>query len=80
MSRPVQRRRRRLQALALTAIAVGLVVIEPFPKGKVLLSLTPTHGVDLGDLPALALLLVASASPSSADCYAARTGSDGRQR
>ena len=46
-------------ALALAAVAVGLVVVEPFPKGKVLFSLTSTHGVDTGDLPALAMLLVA---------------------
>jgi hypothetical protein len=46
-------------ALVLAAVAIGLVVLEPFPKGKVLLSLTPAHGVDMGDLPALTLLLVA---------------------
>jgi hypothetical protein len=60
MSRPIQRRRRRLQALVLVAVAIGLVVVEPFPKGGVLVSFTPTHGVDVGDLPALALLLVAA--------------------
>ena len=60
MSRPIQTRRRRLQALLLAAVAVVLVVVEPFPKGIVLVTLTPTHGVDLGDLPALALLLVAA--------------------
>ena len=61
MSRPMQtRRRRRLQALVFAAVAVGLVVVEPFPKGKVLLSLTETHGVDVGDLPAVALLLIAA--------------------
>jgi len=59
MSRPTQNRRR-LQALVIAAVAVGLVVVEPFPKGKVLFSLTRTHGVDVGDLPALALLLVAA--------------------
>jgi hypothetical protein len=53
------RRRRRLQALLLATVAVAMVVVEPFPKGKVLLSITPTHGVDVGDLPAVALLLVA---------------------
>ena len=53
------RRRRRLVALVLVAVAAGLVVVEPFPKGTVLLSLTSSHGVDAGDLPALALLLVA---------------------
>jgi hypothetical protein len=60
MSRPTQSRRRRLLALVLAAVAIGLVVLEPFPKGKVLLSLTPAHGVDMGDLPALTLLLVAA--------------------
>jgi hypothetical protein len=59
VSRPTQRRRR-LQALVLAAVAIGLVIIEPFPKGALLVSLTPTHGVDVGDLPALALLLVAA--------------------
>ena len=61
MSSPTKtRRRRRLQALVLVAAAIGLVVVEPFPKGEVLFSLTHTHGVDAGDLPALALLLVAA--------------------
>jgi hypothetical protein len=54
------RRRRRLLSLALAAVAIGLVVLEPFPKGEVLLSLTDTHGVDTGDIPALATLLVAA--------------------
>jgi hypothetical protein len=61
MSRPRPTRRwRRLLALVLAAVAVGLVVVEPFPKGEVLLSLTQTHGVDTGDIPALAMLLVAA--------------------
>jgi hypothetical protein len=61
MSRPLPTRRwRRFQALVLAALAVAMVVVEPFPKGKVLLSLTETHGVDAGDIPALALLLVAA--------------------
>jgi hypothetical protein len=59
MSRPIQTRRRRLQALALAMVAIVLLVVEPFPKGIVLVRLTHTHGIDLGDLPALALLLVA---------------------
>jgi hypothetical protein len=50
---------RRLLALMLAAVAVGLVLADPFPKGNVLLSLTSTNGVDAGDLPAVALLLVA---------------------
>jgi hypothetical protein len=62
VSRPTAaaRRRRRLLALALAAIAIGLVILEPFPKGEVLLSLTDTHGVDTGDIPALAMLVVAA--------------------
>jgi hypothetical protein len=61
VSRPTAvRRRRRLLALALAAVAIGLVVLEPFPKGEVLLSLTDTHGVDIGDIPALAMLLAAA--------------------
>jgi hypothetical protein len=59
-SRMQTHRRRRVLALVLAAVAVGLVVVEPFPKGKVLLSLTSTHGVDTGDIPALAMLLVAA--------------------
>ena len=61
MSRPMRTRlSRRLQALVLVAVAIVIVVIEPFGKGDVLLQLTPTHGVDSGDLPALALLLLAA--------------------
>lgn len=44
----------------LAAMAIGMVVVEPFPKGATLLALTEHHGVDAGDLPALALLLVAA--------------------
>jgi hypothetical protein len=61
MSTPTAARlRRRLLALALAAIAIGLMVLEPFPKGEVLLSLTNTHGIDTGDIPALGMLLVAA--------------------
>jgi hypothetical protein len=49
-SRMETRRRRRVLVLMLAAAVVGLVVVEPFPKGKVLFSLTSTHGVDAGDL------------------------------
>jgi hypothetical protein len=51
---------RRLQALLLVAVAIALVVVEPFGRDGVLLQLTPTHGIDTTDLPALALLLVAA--------------------
>jgi hypothetical protein len=50
---------RRLVAVLLVILAIALVIVEPFPKGDVLLSLTHSHGVDVGDLPALALLLAA---------------------
>ena len=55
------RRGRRILALVLAIVAIGLVVLEPFPKGDVLLPLTHTHGVDTGDIPALAMLIVAAA-------------------
>ena len=60
VSRPTRPRNRRLQALVLAAVAIGLVIVEPFPEGAVLVSLTPTHGLAVGDLPAVALLLVAA--------------------
>ena len=62
MSTPEQRRRRRrLQAaLLLVALAILIMVAEPFPAGDFLFTLTMDHGVHVGDLPALALLLVAA--------------------
>jgi hypothetical protein len=61
MPRPMRTRlSRRLQALMLVAAAIALVVVEPFGKGDLLLQLTATRGVDTGDLPALALLLLAA--------------------
>ena len=44
----------------LAAVAIGLLLFEPIPKGAVLVSFTETHGVDAGDLPAIALLLTAA--------------------
>jgi len=44
----------------LMAVAIVMVIAEPFPKTAVLLKFTPTHGVDVGDLPAVALLLIAA--------------------
>jgi hypothetical protein len=32
-------------------VAFGLVVVEPFPQGDVLLWLTDMHGVHTGDIP-----------------------------
>jgi hypothetical protein len=40
--------------------AIGLIIIEPFPKGAVLVSVTATHGIDASDLPAVVLLLIAA--------------------
>jgi hypothetical protein len=53
------RARRRLLALALVTVAACMLAAEPFPKGAVLVTLTASHGVDAGDLPALVLLLAA---------------------
>jgi hypothetical protein len=53
------RSRRRILALALVTVAACMLVAEPFPKGAVLFTLTESHGVDAGDLPALVLFLVA---------------------
>jgi hypothetical protein len=50
---------RRILALALVTVAACMLVAEPFPEGAVLVSLTRSHGVDAGDLPALGLLLLA---------------------
>jgi hypothetical protein len=60
MKAPRPRRRRRILVIVLAVVAISIVVIEPFPRGFVLLSLTETHGIDAGDLPAIALLLVAA--------------------
>ena len=41
-------------------MAAAIVVLEPLPHGPVLLTLTRDHGVDSGDLPAVALLVLAA--------------------
>jgi len=46
-------------AAVLVVVATAMVLTEPFPNGAVLVTLTRTHGVDVGDLPAIALYLVA---------------------
>jgi hypothetical protein len=46
-------------AAVLVVVATAIVVLEPLPHGPVLLSLTKEHGVDSGDLPAVALYLLA---------------------
>jgi hypothetical protein len=57
--RPSRRRERLLVALLVAAIATAMVVVEPLPKGPVLIALTTEHGVDAGDLPAIVLYLAA---------------------
>jgi hypothetical protein len=47
-------------AAVLVVVATAIVVLEPLPHGSVSLTLTTDHGVDTGDLPGVALLLVAS--------------------
>jgi hypothetical protein len=37
-----------------------MVIIEPFPHGATLLALTHEHGIEAGDVPAIALYLVAA--------------------
>ena len=60
MSDPTTRRAWRLAAArVLVVVATVLVVVEPVPPGAVLVSLTRTHGVDAGDLPAVGLYLLA---------------------
>jgi hypothetical protein len=57
--RTYHRRLRLVIALFVLAIATAMVVVEPFPKGPVLMALTAEHGVDAGDLPAIVLYVVA---------------------
>jgi hypothetical protein len=55
-----RRTRRLLLALLLVIVAVLAIIVEPFPHGPTLLPITAEHGVDAGDLPAVALLLAAA--------------------
>ena len=54
-------RSRRLRlAVGAAVVAVFWIVAEPLGKGPLLLPITRTHGIDAGDLPAIALLLYAA--------------------
>jgi hypothetical protein len=55
-----QRAARRVIALVLVTAAVCGIVFEPVGKGSVLLTLTDKHGIDTGDLPFIALLVIAT--------------------
>ena len=58
---PVRSRPGRIAlAAVLVVAAVAIVVLEPLPHGPVRLTLTRDHGADSGDLPAVALLLLAA--------------------
>jgi len=57
---PVRSRRGRIALAVVLVVAAAIVVLEPLPHGPVLLTLTRDHGVDTGDLPAVALLLLAA--------------------
>jgi hypothetical protein len=52
-------RRRLALAIVLIVVATSAVVAEPFPKGRVLLSITSNHGIHSSDLPAIGMYLVA---------------------
>jgi hypothetical protein len=54
------RLRRRVVAVAILAVALAALVVEPFSSHIVLLSITQTHGIEAGDVPAILLLLVAT--------------------
>jgi hypothetical protein len=60
--RPAATRRiqQRVVAVVLAAVAVVALVVEPLPKGFLLLSITETHGIEAGDLPAILLLFAAA--------------------
>ena len=62
--RATQRRTRRPAGLAvgfvLVVTATAMVIIEPFPHGATLVALTHEHGIEAGDVPAIALYLVAA--------------------
>jgi len=45
--------------MVLIALATWAVIDEPFPKGWVIVTLAPRHGIDSGDLPAIGLYLFA---------------------
>ena len=47
-------------AVVLVGLAAAIVALEPLPHGPVLLTLTRDHGLESGDLPAVALLLLAA--------------------
>lgn len=55
-----RRVQRKVLAVVLAAVAVGAIIVEPFPRFFVLLAISKTHGIDAGDVPAIMLLGVAA--------------------
>jgi hypothetical protein len=51
---------RRIVAALLLLMAIIAVIVEPLPKGFVLIPITDEHGIDAGDLPAIGLILSAA--------------------
>jgi len=52
--------RRMVVAMLLVVMGVIAIIVEPFPKGFVLLAMTNEHGIDAGDLPAIGLMVFAA--------------------
>ncbi|HZQ27820.1 MAG TPA: hypothetical protein VFA94_08985 [Acidimicrobiales bacterium] len=52
--------KRGVVAGALVMVGGLWIATEPLGKGPILVSFTRNHGIDLGDLPAIALLLAAA--------------------
>jgi hypothetical protein len=65
--------RRLFLAVAAIVIAAFWVIGEPVGKGPLLLALTRTHGIDVGDLPALLLLAWAAGLAARAVPFRRRT-------
>jgi hypothetical protein len=59
VQRIYRRHLRLVVALFALAVAIAMVVVEPFPRSRILLTVTKQHGVDAGDLPAIALCVAA---------------------
>jgi hypothetical protein len=51
------RRGTQRRILAFVLVVVAMVVAKSIPDGVVLVTITATHGLHVGDLPVLALLL-----------------------
>jgi hypothetical protein len=50
----------KIVSCTLVVLAIVAIVVEPFGKGPILVSITKEHGIDVGDIPAIVLLLAAA--------------------